>query len=517
VLLVAEKYQTGFDQPLLHTMYIDRRLAGIQAVQTLSRLNRIHPLKEDTFVLDFVNDRTEIREAFKTCYEGAQLGAEADPAQLYAIKGELDAAGIYLEEEVARFCDVYFKPKQKQSALDHQLMNAALDPAVSRFKARAHEDADEVELWRRKLHTFQNLYGFLSQVIPYQDSDLERLYVFVRHLAAKLPQRAAGAGYQFDDEVRLEYYRLQKISEGSISLKDGQARQLDGPTDVGTGLNREEAVRLSQLIDVVNERFGTDFNQADQLFFDQIVEAAMADEGLRRAAAVNPGDKFELVFKNVLESLFSDRMDQNEEIFVRFMNDTAFQRVVTTWMADEAYRRFRTGPEASDRPRAGLHLVEDKPEARYVTAVPLVPLAAAAGAFGEPQRVADGEVQWVEVGGKRTLRQGMFVARVTGRSMEPSIPNGAYCLFRAPVEGTRQGKVVLVEMRDQRDPENGERYTVKRYQSEKAVDGDSWRHERITLEPLNPEFEPIVLTDGEERDLRVIAELVDVLGDQARE
>lgn len=101
--------------------------------------------------------------------------------------------------------------------------------------------------------------------------------------------------------------------------------------------------------------------------------------------------------------------------------------------------------------------------------------------------------------------------------MEPSIPNGAYCLFRAPVEGTRQGKVVLVEMRDQRDPENGERYTVKRYQSEKAVDGDSWRHERITLEPLNPEFEPIVLTDGEERDLRVIAELVDVLGDQARE
>ena len=108
VLLVAEKYQTGFDQPLLHTMFVDKRLAGIQAVQTLSRLNRIHPLKEDTFVLDFVNDREEIREAFKIYYEGAEMGEEVDPARMYAIKGELDASGIYLDEEVERFCAVYF-------------------------------------------------------------------------------------------------------------------------------------------------------------------------------------------------------------------------------------------------------------------------------------------------------------------------------------------------------------------------------------------------------------------------
>src|SRR5579884_3229049 len=133
VLLVAEKYQTGFDQPLLHTMYVDKRLAGIQAVQTLSRLNRIHPLKEDTFVLDFVNDREEIREAFKTYYEGAEMGQEVDPNRMYAIKAELEMAGIYLDEEVERFCQIYFKPKQRQNAMDHQAMNAALDPAVSRF------------------------------------------------------------------------------------------------------------------------------------------------------------------------------------------------------------------------------------------------------------------------------------------------------------------------------------------------------------------------------------------------
>ncbi len=342
VLLVAEKYQTGFDQPLLHTMYVDKRLAGIQAVQTLSRLNRMHPLKEDTFVLDFVNDREEIREAFKTYYEGAEMGEEADPARLYAIQGELDASGIYLDEEVERFKAVYFKPKRRQSALDHRAMNAALDPAVSRFTARRDDHEEEAEDWRCKAQAFLNLYGFLSQVIPYQDSDLERLYVFLRHLAAKLPRRNSGPAYRFDDEVRLEYYRLQQISEGSIPLQDGEAPPLDGPTEVGSGLARPQPVPLSQLIDIVNERFGTDFNQADQLFFDQIVEAALANDGLRRAAAVNPGDKFELVFKNLLENLFVERMEQNEEVFVRFMNDTSFQKIVTAWMASQAYRRLRS-------------------------------------------------------------------------------------------------------------------------------------------------------------------------------
>jgi type I restriction enzyme R subunit len=341
VLLVAEKYQTGFDQPLLHTMYVDKRLAGIQAVQTLSRLNRIHPLKEDTFVLDFVNDREEIREAFKIYYEGAEMGEEVDPARLYQLRGELDASGVYLVEELDRFCQVYFKPKQRQSAADHQAMNAALDPAVSRFSARQRENENEAELWRGKLQAYRNLYGFLSQVIPYQDTDLEKLYVFLRHLSAKLPRRRSGPAYQFDDDVRLEYYRLQKISEGSISLQEGMASRLEGPSEVGSGLVREERVALSQLICLLNERFGTAFNQADQLFFDQIVEAAMADAGLKQAAAVNPGDKFELVFKSLLESLFVERMDENEEIFIRFMNDPVFQKLVTAWLSSEAYKKLR--------------------------------------------------------------------------------------------------------------------------------------------------------------------------------
>ena len=516
VLLVAEKYQTGFDQPLLHTMYVDKRLAGIQAVQTLSRLNRVHPRKEDTFVLDFVNEREEIQEAFKAYYEGAEMGQEVDPARMYAIKGELDASGVYLEEEVERFCAVYFKPKRRQSALDHQAMNAALDPAVSRFTVRRKEDEEEAEDWRGKVQAFLNLYGFLSQVVPYQDSDSERLYVFLRHLAAKLPRRKSGPAYRFDDEVQLEYYRLQKISEGSISLSEGEARPLDGPTEVGTGLARPQAVPLSQLIDIVNERFGTDFNQADQLFFDQVVEAAMTNEGVRLAATVNPGDKFELVFKGLLKNLFAERMDQNEDIFVRFMNDESFQKVVTSWMASEAYRRLRSdtgaGRDGTGALPPGLRLVEPSVEKRYSTCLPLVPLKAAAGAFSNIQHVEDDDFDWVAVESTHRLRRGMFVAQVVGKSMEPDIPDGAYCLFRAPVEGARQGKTVLVRMRDDTDPESGQRYTVKRYKSEKVAGGDSWRHTRISLNPINTDFQPIVLTNAEEGQFQVIAEVVEVLG-----
>lgn len=346
VLLVAEKYQTGFDQPLLHTMYIDKRLAGLQAVQTISRLNRVHPLKEDTFILDFVpENREEVRNAFAQYYEGAEMGEEVDPQRLYEIKSELDGSGVYLAEEVERFCQVYFKPTARQSPSDHRLMNAALDPAVDRFRGLARESEEEAELWRGKVYAFRNLYAFLSQVIPYQDSDLERLYTFLRHLSAKLPKRTSDPDYQFDEEVKLQYYRLQKISEGSISLADTRGRALDGPSEVGSAMAREEQITLSRLVDLINERFGTDFNEADQLFFDQIMEAAASQESLRQAALVNPQDKFALVFESLLENLIVERMEQNVEIFARYMNDPRFQKAVSEWLSKRVYEKLSKAPQ----------------------------------------------------------------------------------------------------------------------------------------------------------------------------
>lgn len=161
------------------------------------------------------------------------------------------------------------------------------------------------------------------------------------------------------------------------------------------------------------------------------------------------------------------------------------------------------------RPRT----VEPAPEDRYVNCVPLVPLKVAAGGFSRQQLVDEEPAfEWVEVGSRRALRPGMFVAQVIGRSMEPTIPDGAWCLFRGPVEGSRQGKTVLVQLLDATDPETGQHYTVKRYRSEKAADGDAWRHETITLEPVNPEFDSIVLTGADEGGLKVHAELLEVLG-----
>ncbi|MFN7976482.1 MAG: type ISP restriction/modification enzyme, partial [Vicinamibacterales bacterium] len=181
---------------------------------------------------------------------------------------------------------------------------------------------------------------------------------------------------------------------------------------------------------------------------------------------------------------------------------------------------FQTGAaptnEAKAAPAKDLafrpRVVEPKPEERYVACVPLVALKAAAGAFGEPQHVNAHDVEWVTVDSHHRLRKGMFVAQVVGTSMEPAIPDGSFCLFRSPVEGSRQGKTVLVHLRDVADPESGDRFTVKRYESEKAREGGSWKHERVVLKPVNPAFAPIVIEHAEDGQVQVVAEFLEVLG-----
>ena len=159
------------------------------------------------------------------------------------------------------------------------------------------------------------------------------------------------------------------------------------------------------------------------------------------------------------------------------------------------------------RPRT----VAPAPEDRYVTCLPLVPLKAAAGTFGHPQHIEDDDFEWVAVDSRHRLREGMFVSQVVGKSMEPAIPDGSWCLFRTPVAGTRQGKTVLVQLRDAADPETEQRFTVKRYKSEKWRHGDRWHHAKISLEPVNPDFQSIVLTGADEGEFHVVAELVEVL------
>ncbi|MEW6116421.1 MAG: type I restriction endonuclease [Nitrospirota bacterium] len=339
VLLVAEKYQTGFDQPLLHTMYVDKRLAGIQAVQTLSRLNRTHPGKEDTFVLDFVNETEDILAAFQPYYEQTLIGERAEPKQLYELQAKLEGHHVYYKAEVEEFCKVFYKPARNQTTADHARMNACIDPAVHRYNGLEEEVREE---FRKTLVAFRNLYSFMSQVIPFQDSDLEKLYSYVRFLLPKLPRDNRGPIYNFDDDVALKFYRLQKIGEGSIVMEPGARYEVSGPTSVGTGVARGDEIELSKLIEILNERFGTEFKPGDQLFFDSIREDAVADSGLRQAALANTMENFGYVFRKTLENLFIDRMEQNEEITAKFMNEKGFQETVAQHLLRQVYEQIRT-------------------------------------------------------------------------------------------------------------------------------------------------------------------------------
>ena len=342
VLLVAEKYQTGFDQPLLHTMYVDKRLDGIQAVQTLSRLNRIHPGKEETFVLDFVNDPEDIQKAFQPYYEQTLVGEQVEAGQLYELQARIDQYKVIFPADIEAFCKVFFKPRATQSAADHAAMNACLDPVVERFRLRSDEEKEDI---KNTLTAFRSLYAFMSQIIPFQDTDLEKLYTFIRFLIPKLPLIGKEPTLNLNEEVALKYYRLQKISEESIKLDPGSG-EVSGPTEVGTQTMKEAEIRLSKLIDVLNERFGTDFKPGDQLFFESIREDALLDSSLQQAAmANNTIENFGYAFNRALEDLVVSRMEQNGEISAKFFNDREFRDIVSQKLMREVFDQIRETQE----------------------------------------------------------------------------------------------------------------------------------------------------------------------------
>lgn len=340
ILLVAEKYQTGFDQPLLHTMYVDKRLAGVQAVQTLSRLNRITPGKSDTFVLDFVNEAEDIYTAFKPYYENTAIAEETDPQQLNDLAHRLNSWQIFSSDDVNEWCEIWFRDRMNPTGGEHKKLNSILDRVVEQYKAHTEE---EQALFKSQLASFRNLYLFLSQIIPYQDSELEKLYTFGRYLLTKLPRTQESPNVKIDDEVQLKYYRLEKISEGAIDLTAGETPGLYGPKDVGTG-QADEEVQLSSLVDKLNERFGTEFTLADQLFFDQVRETAVANEQLRQSAKINTIENFEPVFQKQLENLFIERMEDNEEIFMRLMNDKDFREMAAQYLMQTVYQQITPIP-----------------------------------------------------------------------------------------------------------------------------------------------------------------------------
>jgi len=323
ILLVANKYQTGFDQPLLQAMYVDKRLDGVQAVQTLSRLNRKIPGKESPFVLDFVNSAEDIYRAFKPYYDATSLQERSDPQQLETLKHELDAAQVYFWSEVEAFARVFYKPLEKQSSADHAQMQLHLQPAADRFKNM--RDEEERSTFREKLKGFVDLYSFLSQIAPYTDASLEMLYSYGRFLLPHLPLDRDTDRVKLGNEVALQYYRLQRVHSGAIDLREGDAEGVKSPADVGTGKAKDERAPLSEIIQVLNARFATGFTEEDRLFFEQIKEKATKNTQVIQTALANPLDKFQLGIRKFIEEFMIQRMGENDKIVTRYMDDTEFQ------------------------------------------------------------------------------------------------------------------------------------------------------------------------------------------------
>ena len=339
ILIVADKYQTGFDQPLLQTMYVDKKLSGVKAVQTLSRLNRTCAGKEDTFVLDFANDRETIFASFQPYYEITTVTEETDINHLYDLKARLDEFQIYWETEIEAFANVYFNPETKlNNPKQQKYLYSFTDPAVDRFKEI--EEEEKQDEFKKGLRTWTNLYAFLAQIMPFVDPDFERFYAYAKLLQTRLPKRELSESLHLDDEVALEYYRLQKIKEGSIDLLTGETGELSGTTEAGLKRAKDEEALLSEIINVLNDRFGTEFEEADKLFFDQIEAELMEDETLQTQAKVNKIDTFKYAFEDLFITKLIDRMDQNQEIFEKILEDKVFGNLVKELMMKKVYKKM---------------------------------------------------------------------------------------------------------------------------------------------------------------------------------
>lgn len=343
VLLVANKYQTGFDQPLLMAMYVDKRLDGVQAVQTLSRLNRMIPGKEAPFVLDFVNEAEDIYKAFKPYYDATSLQETSDPSQLDKLKHELDEIQVYHWNEVEAFARIFYKSPGRQNPADHAHLQRHLQPAVDRYKS-LHEDEQRLA-FRDKLSGYVRVYAFLSQIIPYSDPELEMLYSYGRFLVPHLPLDRDAGPVKLGDEVDLQYYRLQRVFSGGIELKDGEAEYIKSPVDVGSGKSKDEKAPLSEIIELLNERFGTNFTEEDKLFFEQIKEKAASNPQVIQLRRANPFDKFQLGLRKLIEDLMIQRMSENDKIVTRYMDDKAFENAAFSVLSKVIYD---TIPEAGD-------------------------------------------------------------------------------------------------------------------------------------------------------------------------
>jgi len=331
VLIVAEKYQTGFDEPLLHTMFVDKKLSGVKAVQTLSRLNRTCVGKNDTFILDFVNTAEDIQKSFEPYYKATILEKETDPNVIYDLKNRLETYLVWHHVEVKEFCKQFYRGDIDEKSM--QKLLPILQPAVDRYNVLEKE---KQQLFKTLLASFVRIYSFITGVYRMMDKETHSTYLFVKFLSAILPKEDKDI-VDLGDNISLEYYKLQKSYEGSIILSGDEGL---GNITGDLGIRKEKKETLSEIISKVNEKFGTEFTNMDKLL-EQFTNDMCDDERLISYAKNNTRDEFKHLYRKEFENVAVKRFEQNNNMFSKMFDEQGYMEYLMDEMLPYIYKKLR--------------------------------------------------------------------------------------------------------------------------------------------------------------------------------
>ena len=334
VLIVAEKYQTGFDEPLLHTMIVDKKLKGVKAVQTLSRLNRTCNGKYDTFILDFINTKEDIIEAFQPFYQETYLEHEVNVDLIYQVQNTLRGFAIYSDTEISAFCKEYFQTKgQNERAMGR--MTSILKPIADRYNAKT---IDERYNFRRDIRKFVKWYGYISQVVRMFDKELHQEFIFCSYLIKLLPAKKVEM-IDIESKLKLEFYKLQKTFEGAITLEEKKGSYAGGDSVGAKGENKKTP--LDEIIEKINEKYKGLFSDADRVLIISLQDKLMKDDKLKKIVKTTEPKIFNDIFPKIFGNVAEESYKQSQEAYTSLFQDTTKYNIIMQVLADYVYSKMR--------------------------------------------------------------------------------------------------------------------------------------------------------------------------------
>lgn len=338
-LVCADKFQTGYDEPLLHSMYVDKPLSGIKAVQTLSRLNRAHPQKKDVFVLDFINSTKIIEEAFSDYYRTTILSEETDPNKLHDLKASLDGSQVYSPEQVETFVALYL------GGADRDKLDPILDASVASYLVDLDEDA-QVD-FKGKAKTFVRTYAFLASILPYPNVAWEKLSIYLNFLVPKLPApKEEDLSKGILESIDMDSYRVEKKSVMKIALPDENAEIGPVPTSGGGHKPDPEMDKLSNILKTFNEQFGnikwTDADRVHKLITEEIPSKVSADSAYQNARKYSDKQNARIEHDKALRRVMTALLKDDTELFKQFSDNESFRRWLTDMMFSLTYTETPT-------------------------------------------------------------------------------------------------------------------------------------------------------------------------------